>query len=52
MKYALSLLVAFLAVAGFTDKKPAYRLFNKEGKQTDYERMMKEICKADIIVFG
>jgi len=37
---------------GFTSDKPAYKLFNKNGKSIKYEKMLKELSKADIIFFG
>lgn len=32
--------------------KPAYRLFTKEGKAVDYGKMIDELVKADIVLFG
>lgn len=32
--------------------KPAYFLYNKEGKTVKYGKMMKEIADADIVLFG
>jgi uncharacterized iron-regulated protein len=32
--------------------KPAYKIFTKEGKSVDYEKMIKELTKADVIMFG
>jgi uncharacterized iron-regulated protein len=32
--------------------KLAYRLFDREGKSTDYEQMIKDLRQADIILFG
>ncbi|WP_235925669.1 ChaN family lipoprotein [Pontibacter burrus] len=32
--------------------KPAYQLFTKEGKSIKYSKMLKELEKADVILFG
>lgn len=48
--------VAFIAIftvfTAFKTDKPAYFLFNKEGKDVKYEKMMKELENADIVLFG
>ena len=43
-------LVAFLATA-FVEK-PAYQIYNVKGKKSKYEKMIKELEGADIILFG
>lgn len=45
------LLVAFLALS-FKADKPAYRLFNQEGKEVKYGKMMEALQEADIVFFG
>jgi uncharacterized iron-regulated protein len=42
----------FFAFAAFKSDKPAYFLFNKEGKPVKYSKMLKEIVGADIVLFG
>jgi uncharacterized iron-regulated protein len=32
--------------------KPSYQLFTKEGKVASYDKMIKELAKADVILFG
>jgi uncharacterized iron-regulated protein len=32
--------------------KPAYQIFTKEGKAVEYGKMIKELGKADVILFG
>ena len=32
--------------------KPAYILFNSEGKEVRYEKMIKELEKAEVVFFG
>jgi len=36
----------------FAQKKQAYKLFNAKGKKVLYKKMMKQINKADIVLFG
>ncbi len=55
MKYTLLtlllLLLTFSAMA--QDKnKPAYQLFNKKGKPTNYGKMLKQLQEADVVLFG
>jgi uncharacterized iron-regulated protein len=51
MKYTL-LLMLFISLHGFGQEKPAYRLFDSEGKEVRYEKMIKEISTADVVFFG
>ncbi|GAB3821426.1 hypothetical protein GCM10028895_23560 [Pontibacter rugosus] len=34
------------------DEKPAYRLFTKDGKSISYGKMLSELQKADVVLFG
>jgi uncharacterized iron-regulated protein len=49
-----SLLLLFLitSIHCLGQEKPAYRLFDSEGKEVRYEKMIKEIEKADVVFFG
>jgi uncharacterized iron-regulated protein len=49
--YILSIVSIFLFSA-FKSDKPAYLLFDKKGKPEKYEKMMKELGDADIVLFG
>ena len=42
----------FFVFAAFKTDKPAYYLFNKDGKDVKYEKMLKEAEDADIVLFG
>lgn len=42
----------FFVFAAFKTDKPAYSLFDKEGKTEKYEKMLKEMEDADIVLFG
>ena len=45
------LLFAFIGFA-FKSDKPAYVLYNQQGKTVKYEKMIKDIQEADIVFFG
>jgi len=48
------IIVVFMGLAGlsFATDKPAYRIFDAEGKKVKYSKMMKDLGKAEIILFG
>ncbi len=46
------LILMTLPALGFASDKPAYKLFDHEGKEVKYARMLKELSEADIIFFG
>ena len=53
MKIKITILaIASLLIMGFKADKPAYRLFNSEGKEIKYNKMLKEVLDADIVFFG
>jgi len=47
-------LILFLIISGSlaAQDKPAYKVYTKEGKHTDFTSMMKQASKAEIIFFG
>ncbi len=51
-KDLLLLLLLALPMLSFTGDKPAYQLYNQEGKKVKYSKMIKELGEADIIFFG
>ncbi len=51
-KYTVLLLILFFALTAFKTKKPAYLLFDEKGKTVKYEKMLKQIEEADIVLFG
>jgi len=51
-KYSLILLTLFFAFTAFKTQKPAYLLFDEKGKTVKYEKMLKQIEEADIVLFG
>ncbi len=46
------ILVAFFALTGFDRHKPAYLLYNENGREVNYRRMMRQVKNADILLFG
>ncbi|MDF7810225.1 ChaN family lipoprotein [Hymenobacter sp. YC55] len=49
----LAVWLAVIFLSSFTAAdKPAYRLFTATGKAADYEKMLKELAKADVVFFG
>ncbi|MEO7308451.1 MAG: ChaN family lipoprotein [Ferruginibacter sp.] len=50
-----NLLVALLVLCSgiiFAQQKPAYILYNARGKKVSYKKMIKELAKKDIVLFG
>lgn len=51
-KFHYLFIVLFFAFTAFRSDKPAYSLFNKDGKDVKYEKMVKQLEDADIVLFG
>jgi len=51
-KQLIILLAAAFALLSFTSDKPAYLLYNSDGKTVKYSKMLKALEEADIIFFG
>ena len=51
-KYIAFIIVSFFLFSAFKSDKPSYLLFDKKGKTVKYEKMLKEIEDADIVLFG
>jgi uncharacterized iron-regulated protein len=54
MKHAalISLVLCFCFDFLSAQDKAAFKLFNKEGKAIDYQKMINELAKADVVLFG
>ena len=48
----IALVVVALLGMSFRSDKPAYRIFNSDGKEVKYEKMMKDLAEADVVCFG
>lgn len=46
------ILLTALPLLSFSSDKPAYQLFDQEGKAVKYSKMLKDLLDADIIFFG
>jgi len=46
------ILLTALPLLSFASDKPAYQLFDQEGKAVKYSKMLKDLMEADIIFFG
>jgi uncharacterized iron-regulated protein len=51
-KHSYIILILAITCMSFASDKPAYRLFDQEGKKVKYEKMLKELVEADIVFFG
>jgi len=49
---ATILIIAILSLASFRSDKPAYLLYNSEGKNIKYQKMIESISSADVVFFG
>ncbi len=53
MKKAIGIIVCWLCSFGiFAQHKPAYILYNATGKQVSYGKMLKELLKQEVVLFG
>jgi uncharacterized iron-regulated protein len=41
-----------ILLLAFVSDKPAYQIYNKKGKTSNYDKMLKDASKADIVLFG
>nr|WP_317233048.1 MULTISPECIES: ChaN family lipoprotein [Pontibacter] len=54
MRYSnlLILLLLMVTITVSAQDKPAYKLFTKDGKDVTYGKMLGELKKADVVLFG
>jgi uncharacterized iron-regulated protein len=52
VKHILLIVLAALISFSFTPDKPAYKLFDKNGKEVKYEKMIRELKKNRIVFIG
>lgn len=50
--YALLSIALFFSLSAFSQKKPAYVLYNAKGKQVSYAKMLRTLQGKDIVLFG
>jgi len=46
------LLITIFGLFGFKGDKAAYQIFDQNGKKVNYEKFVKKISEADVILFG
>ena len=51
-KYLFFILLLLNSIIAFAQQKPAYILYNAEGKKVSYTKMIKKLAKKDIVLFG
>lgn len=51
-KLIVSLLLISFSTILFSQNKPAYKLYNANGKSVSYEQMIKKMSDSDIVLFG
>jgi uncharacterized iron-regulated protein len=52
VKRILLLLFSAVCVLASAQDKPAYRIFTKDGKPVEYSKMISELAKSEVILFG
>jgi uncharacterized iron-regulated protein len=52
MKNKIALLLVLLTISAFAQDKKAYQLFDKNGKKTSYEKLLKSAVKTQVVLFG
>ncbi len=45
-------IIGSLVFTGFDRHKPAYKLYNENGREVSYRNMIRNLSKADIVLFG
>ncbi|MCU0458754.1 MAG: ChaN family lipoprotein [Bacteroidales bacterium] len=51
-KTAISITIVALIMVSFRADKPAYNLFDSEGKKVKYQKMIEAVSTADVVFFG
>ena len=52
MKKTITFLLVLLTLCVCGQDRPAYKIFTKEGKSVEFEKMIRELTKADVVMFG
>ena len=52
MKYRILFFAMFVIFAAMKSDKEAFELYDANGKDVEYDKMIKELLKADIVFFG
>ncbi len=52
MKKIILVVFVFAALTAFKNDKPAYRIFNKDGKKVKFQKVVKAAKEADVLFIG
>lgn len=52
MKLSAFLILIAVSSQSFSQDKPAYKVYNGEGKRADYEDILKTSSRSDVVLFG
>jgi uncharacterized iron-regulated protein len=52
MKFFPIFLLLALSFNSYSQEKPAYKIFTGDGKKADYQDMLKQALKSDVVFFG
>lgn len=52
MKNIIVSIMVVLTLSSFSGDKPAYRIYNNEGKKVKYKKMIEAAKEADVVFFG
>lgn len=52
MKKILIVIAVFIGLSAFKSDKPAYRIFDENGKKVKYQKMLAAAIEADVVFFG
>lgn len=52
MNKIILVLAVILGLSSFKSDKPAYRIFDNQGKKVKYKKLLEEALEADVVFFG
>ena len=52
MKKIITSILLFATIISAAQDKKAYQIFDKNGKKTSYEKLLKAGEKAEVVLFG
>jgi uncharacterized iron-regulated protein len=52
MKKVFAIILVFIVIVAFKNDKPAYRLYNSNGKSESYSKLLRFTKDADVVFFG
>jgi len=52
MKFLTILLISLVTFVAHAQDKPAYKIFTGDGRKADYQDLLKQALKADVVFFG